>query len=397
VDVFGKRIIVAFFVLCSTFFVSAQTWTQKLLVAERDYDAGRLVSIVDNISGGFDKALGEKGYTREEKIRALKLITKVYIFLDDEPKSDEYMIKLLKADKEHKLDAKVDPAELYDLYRKFRSQPIFRIGLRTGVNKSYPNIINTFGTGNTGVVSKIYNGEGQPPQEASVNGGTGTGFFINATVDRYLDWGLEVGLGFELRNSQYSVDNYITYGDSIQVNGINEAAQFAVLSTMVTHQQSFFRIPLLLRYNFKYDPGNDTFRKIEDKVTDRFIPYIAIGASYDYLLDAKYLKGNRIGGTEYKFDADLSLKDLGLITNSNFSIFASLGLKMRVRTHFLTFEAKFNKALLNYINSENRWSSNPLSTYDLAFVEDDFSLDMLSFAFGYTYSIYNPQKLKQFR
>jgi hypothetical protein len=91
------------------------------------------------------------------------------------------------------------------------------------------------------------------------------------------------------------------------------------------------------------------------------------------------------------------LKDLGLITNSNFSIFASLGLKMRVRTHFLTFEAKFNKALLNYINSENRWSSNPLSTYDLAFVEDDFSLDMLSFAFGYTYSIYNPQKLKQFR
>ena len=60
-DVFGKRIIVAFFVLCSTFFVSAQTWTQKLLVAERDYDAGRLVSIVDNISGGFDKALGEKG------------------------------------------------------------------------------------------------------------------------------------------------------------------------------------------------------------------------------------------------------------------------------------------------------------------------------------------------
>ena len=341
--------------------------------------------------------MGEKGYTREEKIRALKLITKVYIFLDDEPKSDEYMIKLLKADKEHKLDAKVDPAELYDLYRKFRSQPIFRIGFRVGVNKSYPNIINTFGTGNTGMVSKIYNGAGEPPQEASVNGGAGTGFFINATVDRYLDWGLEVGLGLEFRNSQYSVDNFITYGDSIQVNGVNEAAQFAVLSTMVTHQQSFFRIPLLLRYNFKYDPGKETFKKIEDNVKDRFIPYIAIGASYDYLLDAKYLKGNRIGGTEYKFNADLSLKELDLIAHTNWSVFASLGLKMRVRTHFLTFEAKFNKALLNYINPDNRWSNNPLSTYDLAFVEDDFSLDMLSFSLGYTYSIYNPQKLKQFR
>ena len=382
---FEIRLVAAFFLLFSTFFVSAQTWTQKLLIAERDYDAGRLVNIVDNISGGFEKSLGEKGYTREEKIRALKLITKVYIFMDNESKSDEYMIKLLRADKEHDLDPKVDPAELYDLYRKFRSQPIFRIGLRVGVNKSYPNIINTFGTGNTGIVSKIYNGVGESPNEASVNGGSGTGFFINAMAERYLDWGLEVGLGLEFRNSQYSVDNYITYGDSLQVNGISEIAQFAVLSTMVTHQQSFFRVPLLLRYNFKYDSDNS------------FVPYIAAGASYDYLLDAKYLDGNRTGGTEYKFDSDLSLKDLDLIAKNNFSVFACLGLKMRVKTHFLTLEAKFNKALLNYINPNNRWSNNPLSTYDLAFVEDDFSLDILSFSFGYTYSIYNPQKLKEFK
>ena len=383
---FDTRFVATFFLLFFlTFFVSAQTWTQKLLIAERDYDAGRLVNIVDNISGGFEKSLGEKGYTSEEKIRALKLITKVYIFIDNEPKSDEYMIKLLRADKEHNLDPKVDPAELYDLYRKFRSQPIFRIGLRVGVNKSYPNIINTFGTGNTGIVSKIYNGVGEPPNEASINGGSGTGFFINAMAERYLDWGLEVGLGLEFRNSQYSVDNYITYGDSLQVNGIAEIAQFAVLSTMVTHQQSFFRVPLLLRYNFKYDSDNS------------FVPYIAAGASYDYLLDAKYLDGNRTGGTEYKFDSDLSLKDLDLIAKNNFSVFACLGLKMRVKTHFLTLEAKFNKALLNYINPNNRWSNNPLSTYDLAFVEDDLSLDMLSFSFGYTYSIYNPQKLKEFK
>ena len=383
---FDTRFVATFFLLFFlTFFVSAQTWTQKLLIAERDYDAGRLVNIVDNISGGFEKSLGENGYTREEKIRALKLITKVYIFMDNEPKSDEYMIKLLRADKEHNLDPKVDPAELYDLYRKFRSQPIFRIGLRVGVNKSYPNIINTFGTGNTGIVSKIYNGVGESPNEASVNGGSGTGFFINAMAERYLNWGLEVGLGLEFRNSQYSVDNYITYGDSLQVNGIAEIAQFAVLSTMVTHQQSFFRVPLLLRYNFKYDSDNS------------FVPYIAAGASYDYLLDAKYLDGNRTGGTEYKFDSDLSLKDLDLIAKNNFSVFACLGLKMRVKTHFLTLEAKFNKALLNYINPNNRWSNNPLSTYDLAFVEDDLSLDMLSFSFGYTYSIYNPQKLKEFK
>ena len=69
---------------------------------------------------------------------------------------------------------------------------------------------------------------------------------------------------------------------------------------MVTHQQSFVRVPLLLRYNFNYDSDNS------------FVPYIAVGASYDYLLNAKYLEGNRTGGTEYKFDSDLSLKGLDL-------------------------------------------------------------------------------------
>jgi hypothetical protein len=53
--------------------------------------------------------------------------------------------------------------------------------------------------------------------------------------------------------------------------------------------------------------------------------------------------------------------------------------------------------LYNYINAENRWSQNPLSSYDLAFVEDDLSLDLMSFSVGYIYSIYNPQKIKRFR
>ena len=81
-----------------------------------------------------------------------------------------------------------------------------------------------------------------------MNGGSGTGFFINAMAERYIDWGLEVGLGFEFRNSQYSVDNYITYGDSLQANGTTEIAQFAVLSTTVTHQQSFLRNPALSQF-----------------------------------------------------------------------------------------------------------------------------------------------------
>jgi hypothetical protein len=53
--------------------------------------------------------------------------------------------------------------------------------------------------------------------------------------------------------------------------------------------------------------------------------------------------------------------------------------------------------MVNYTNADNRWSGNQFVTYDLGFVEDDLALDAVSFSIGYTYSIYSPKKLKEFR
>ena len=392
------------FMMTAAFFAEAQTWTQKLLVSERDYEAGRLISIVENVLGGFELKESAGGFSKEERIRALKLITKVYIFTDDQPRADTFMIKLLREDKEHQLNQKVDPAELYDLYRKFRSQPIFRVGLRFGANKSYPNILQTFGTGNTGEVDKVYNGvvknSDRLPNDAGINGGAGVGFFINTSIERYLKWGIEAGLGLEFRNSQYSIDNFITAPNSnLTVVGDPGVSiyQTGVLSSSMSHQQTYLRVPFSLRYNFKYDPSGDYIKRRGDDKIKNYIPYANIGISYDYLVNAFYVKGNRSGGTDYKFNPELSLKKLDLITLNNWSLFGALGLKIRLNTNFLTIEARYDLSLYNYINAENRWSQNPLSSYDLAFVEDDLSLDLMSFSVGYIYSIYNPQKIKRFR
>lgn len=351
--------------------------------AERDYEEGRLANIPERMEGGFLLTSKEGGFSKEETIRALKLITKVYIFLDDEPNAEDFLVRLLKADKEHKLDPRVDPAEIYFLYNQFRSKPIFRIAIRTGVNKSYPQVLQSFSPSNTLRVQKLYNGVGEPPGTATKAGTIGMGYWGELVAERYLRWGIEVGTGIGLRNSSYDIDNYV--GETRIDNG---DAGFSVEPTLVTYisnQQLNLRTPLFARYNFRYGQEFGP------------IPYITVGGTYDYLLNAEYTEASRRGGTSFTLNSNNNLKDLELVNLHNMSGYVAIGTKLRVQTHFLTLELRYDRSFFNYINEDNRWNGNQFLTYDLGFVEDDLALDMLSFSIGYTYSVYSPKKLKEFR
>ncbi|MFY0690258.1 MAG: hypothetical protein JXQ90_23995 [Cyclobacteriaceae bacterium] len=356
--------------------IYAQTFSQVLSARERDYDEGRLLRIPESIEPKIGVPFKEGGFSREENIRALKLMTKVFIFLDDEPTAEEYLVKLLKADKEHRLNPEEDPAELFFLYQKFRSKPIFRLGLRFGVNKTFPNVIQTYSTGNTGITKKIYNGSGTPPNQISPDGTLGIGNWVELVGERHLKWGIEGIFGFQYRATRYDIDHYVGHLN------VDDAPS---LSTYMVNQQNYLRFPGSIRYNFRY-------------FSDRGpIPYVAAGASYDYLLDAFYGEASRSGGTQFVLSQEDNLKDLYLTNYHNLTFSWAAGVKLRVQTHFLTLEVRYDKGMSNYINEDNRWNGNQFLTYDLGFVEDDLALDVLSFSIGYTYSVYSPQKLKAFR
>ncbi len=352
-----------------------QTWAQRLANEERNYEEGRLTGIPERLQGGFDLPQKEGGFTKEERIRAHKLITKVYIFIDDEPQAEASLVNLLKADKEHRLNPLSDPAELYFLYEKFRTKPIFRVAARIGVNKSYPNVIETFNPANTAQVKKVYNGNGNGPGEASPNGNLGIGYWAELTAERHLWYGIEIGTGFNLRRSEYDVDSYV---------GLNDSGDPTLIS-YIKNRQLNFRFPLYARYNFRYFSD------------DGAIPYVTLGMSYDRLLNAEYIGATRRGGTAFSLATNNNLTDLDLVNINNVSAIAAVGVKLRVATHFLTLEVRYDRGLVNYINSDNRWNGNQFLTYDLGFVEDDLALDLLSFSLGYTYSVYSPKKLKEFR
>ncbi len=351
----------------------AQNCTIILNRAEDDYDAGRLLGIPDRITPCLD---GES-FSKEEEIRALKLMTLVYIFTDNDSKADEYLVRLLRADPEHDLDPEVDPAELYYLYNQFRVKPIFRLAFRAGLNISTPQIIQPFSTSNTNTWPKFTNGrtpdgaiqyDAPDGQAVAAINGIGLGTFMELMIERHLLNGIEIAGGPQLRITSYNVDIYH-----------NNPSIFA----SIKDQQTYLRLPIMGRYNLWY----------EEEPRKSILPYVYAGGSFDYLINSIVSEGARTGGTSFSLVENNDYKANDMVYSTNFSVFGGLGAKFRIATHFLTVEARYDRSFGLYNNPDNRWNNNQNSTFDLGYVQDDIKLNLFSFSVGYTHSIYSPKKL----
>ncbi len=323
--------------------------TQVLNRAEDEFEAGRILGIPAMLR----ECLNTDGFSKEETIRAHKLLTQVYIFSDQESKAEESMVNLLRVDPEHQLDENFDPAELFYLYEKFRVDPIFRIGVKLGGNLLTPVVINEYSTFS--------------PENSSRTYTSAAGFNVELSFERHFQSGLEGSVGAMFRTSTY------------EVNNISEST--TILST-IKDAQSWLKVPIMARYNFNY--ANRTGP----------LPYFLLGGSVDYLLAATIVDSNRQGGTQK------AVNNYNLLTRDernriNLSGIAGAGVKLRSQTHFITIEGRYEVGFLNYINAENRYNSNE-SVHGLSYVSDDLKLGYLSFTVGYTRSIYNPKKKKKF-
>ena len=353
-----KRILPVIVLSLFTLHLYGQSCSQRLTQAEREYEAGRLANIPTLIGDCF-KNSKEGGFNKAERIRAHKILTLVHIFTDDEPSADKSLVNLLKEDPEHLLDDRVDPAELFYLYNQFQTEPIFRIGFRLGTNTSLPNSFQKFTTANADPDNKFYNGAGDGEGTRAI------GFMAEATFEKYLKYGVEAIGGLQYRFSSYVVNN-----------DFNDDA----FDNQVVNAQTYLRVPLYLRYTYNY--GQRTGIK----------PYVFIGGSFDYLLTAQYTEASRDGGTTFTLgqgNGDLTTFDQ--VNEINFSLTAGLGVKLPVKTNFITAEFRYDKSFINYIKAENRYS-NQVILYDIGHVEDNLTLDFVSFSLGWIQSIYNPKR-----
>lgn len=377
-----KRYLLICVFAVSASYIYAQSCAQKLSQFERNYEEGKLLDIpkgIEDLLSGKSCAL-----TKEEEIRARALLTKTHIFRDEEAEADKAIRGLLKVDPEHVLDRQSDPRELFFLMDQFRTDPIIRAAIRFSVNAASVNVIEEHGTTSTGTgegmpddLPKFYNGKNSNGDDSynldrfdedfNAVSGVATGFGIELMGERHIMNGIEVGVGAEYRLSQYNVDSFLEPS----------------IITSVTNRQSFFRVPLLLRYTLWYDNHNHKIK-----------PYVYLGGSPNFLLSATYVNATRNGGTAFSLAENNDLEEFDMVNTTDFSIFGGLGVKIRIKTHYLTVELRYDNALNNYINARER-HANTSSNFDLAFVEDDLSLNVMSISVGWAHSIYSPKKLKE--
>ena len=366
-----KKLLPIVFTLLTTI-VYSQNCTQLLNQAEDDYEEGRLLGIPARITGCLDN----HSFSKEEEVRARKLLALVYIFTDQEAQAEIAMINLLKVDPEHRLDPQVDPAELFFLYDQFRTEPIFRISFKAGLNTSNVVVIEDYATNNLLVHDNFYNGTTPDGDDSYTVPGDSSDVDYNANSTRdYHFWaellfqkevyeGVDVSSGVQFRTSSYSADSYVN-----QVN----------INNSIVNSQTYLRIPIQASYTL--------WSSNRDKI---LLPYGFLGGSFDYLMKAN-LTGSRIGGTTSTIQGEIDLIETNQVNRVNYSLTAGVGLKISFKTHFFTVEGRYDTGRRNYINGDERYT-NSNYTFDLAYVEPALSLDFISVSLGYTLSIYRPKK-----
>jgi len=348
--------LIILFVLLLPIIVQGQTpCSQKLDEAQRNFEEGHFYGIPALIKDCIDR-----GFTKEQKIQAYKLLTITYLYIDDPFGAESSYLELLKLDPEHKVDPSIDPVEIIYLNEKFTTTPFFTLQvLKAGVNASNVTVINNYGADNTSNSLQKYK--------------TGLGFTFGVGVDgnfnKFLSLGLEAS--FERRSYKYS---NTFFGEDQQ--GYKE-------------NLTGLSIPLFLRFTYP---------------TKKWHPYIYAGYALKLNLLSSFvdLSFDNITGQSSQL-VQIPNQNGGIYRNKlTTALIGGIGVKYRINYEYLSFDIRMNAGLLNYQKVNSRYKLNnedpgkltdPNSLSNpLGIVLDDIRVNDLTFSIGYVKPLYKPRK-----
>ena len=339
----------------SSAFAQASNCTQVLRLIRTTYEQGRLHEL-PNLSEGCLKGADAQGFTKEERKEAYRYLTLSYIYLEEPEKADAMMLQLLNTDHFYQPNKEVDPAEFIALYNKFRHDPLFRVGLKAGLNLTQPIVTGTYNVGSAG--------SGQGGYEMSPS------FQVYGVFEKDFFKKLPIVLAAEL--------GYVTRGYSYtndQLATADEAPTVSVSSQKFVFSQSYLDLNVIGQYKFK--------NTIEVQT------YLGLGPGISYLLSssnqASTLLGNDFTVTGTAVDDTESYKKL------LFSLNMVAGIKYKFGEVYLTAEARYQMGFTNVINPETR--TNTEIAFDYQGRYNDYRFNNMSVSIGIIYPHFKPLKL----
>ena len=325
------------------------TCTQKLNKAQKVYDAGNITEVEGLLSVCVES---KAGFSKEEKMQALRLMILSYLFQDENEKAEQKLLALLKEDPEYQLNPAIDPAEFYQLYNSYRTVPVLNIGILAGGNMTSGSEIKTYSIDNSNTNKPTYK--------------SGYGFHAGITADIHLYKQFQINTGVILSFKNFTYQDSLLYGNYTYIQS--------------KESQMWLDVPLALKYNF----GKKKLR-----------PYIYAGGSFNLLVNANadFTRTNK----DRSNAADAGTEKMNDIRSSiNYTALFGAGLRYKVGYGYMILDVRYTIGLRNVTDPANRFSnSDGANLFYYGYVSSDFSINNLAVSVGYLKSIYKPKKIKK--
>ncbi len=349
---FFRGIFIFLFITLSTTAFAQDFCDQKLSEAQDKFESGQFYEIPDLLSLCL-----KNGFSKEEKIRAYRLLTVTYLYLENQPAADTSYIELLRLSPEYEVDSEVDPRELVNHHEKFTTRPFIYLVAKAGVNLTHYDQI----------VDVSMNNDGDDSQSERALTGYNVSMGAEFTLYKNFHIGIEGMLqkkNFEFTDKQFAL-----------------ASQPGNRITTMRQTYTEIEVPIYLKYSF-----------FKPKIS----PYVYAGASPSLLIIAGIKESEIKKGADISPQPDFDIFDLR--RKVNYSILGGVGIKYKIGINYLTLEFRHQRSMLNYSIPEKIWDSKTRLgkniKYPSAYIDDFFRLNNSMLLVGFVYPLYKPRKIK---
>lgn len=331
--------------------------TNSLREAETKYEQGRLYEVPEMI-----RSCLKDGFTKEEKVRAYRLLTLTYLYLNYFDRADSSYLNLLKLSPEYKPNDELDPIELINHAAKFTTKPkfYFTIG-KIGFNYAYSNVLLDYS------LSQANNGSDKYSSLVGFQAGFGAEMVLRDNLR------ISAEILLQRSNVHLTDTHWDFYTSEMDLAHIN------------------LGMPILLKYYL---------------MKNKIQPFMEIGVRPEFLSasNALNISGNykliNEDGTEEVFPVQSrpKLSTTAMKNRFNYSLLLGGGMNYKIGLNYVVFEVQYAIGMLNVTNKNKRWREDVNEIRDLKFpighVDDDFRMENLIFSIGFVKPLYKPRKIK---
>jgi len=335
---------------------------QNIEIAQQRYDEGR----IQDIQNLLNSCLEAGNYTKAEEGQALRLLTLAYIFLDDEPNAEATMLRLLETNHEFEVNPVIDPTEFINLHSRYRTKPLFNIGIRYIVNFAQPIVTE---------LNSTLSLTGERPDYSLIFNGFG------------------IGLNFEYEFAR----NFLIYpevhfksmsiANTFEQNGIINTDK-VYFKLEYFEDQQWISLPVSVKYIF------DLKRIPDVKI------YTNLGVAGDFLVKTSLPSD---GTTLNTVDTDGESVDpqVGFTLDSkpdhrafNFGAFAGVGFTWKMGEGFFSLEGRYQYSFTKFTKPEYVLTPTNAEQINTGAQHDIYRLNHIAISVGYTMNMYFPKKMK---